>query len=330
MTINFKNVYVNNVSTVAGPFVIEGPLKGNFDIEYSDFYDGEDTYEKCEIKELKKCINKVLEKSELYSSDIDCIFQADLMNQIAISNCASTHFSISQIGIYSACASSIEGIILASSFLDSNKMNKVICTTSSHNMTAERQYRNPTEYGAPKKKTCTFTVSGATAILLQNEKSKIKIDSGTIGKVIDKGMTDVNDMGSVMAPAAAFTLNEHLKDTKRNIDYYDLILTGDLGKYGKEIFKEYCKKEYDIDISNNYDDSATMIYDYKRENVYAGGSGPSCLPLVVYSSIIPKMLEGKIKNVLLLATGALMSTTIVNQKMSIPSICHAVSLEVVE
>lgn len=328
MTIKFNNVYVRNVSTVAGPFVIEGPLKGNFDIEYYDFYDDEDTYEKCEMKELKRCIDELLKKSELDINNIDCIFQADLMNQITISNEVASLFPISQIGIYNACASSCEGIILAASFLDSKKMNKAICTTSSHNMTAERQFRNPTEYGSPKKKTSTFTVSGATSILLQNEISDIKVDSGTIGHVIDKGITDVNDMGSVMAPAAAFTLNEHLKDTNRSINYYDLILTGDLGKYGKEIFKEYCKKEYNIDISNNYDDSATMIYDYENENVYAGGSGPSCLPLVVYSTIIPKMLEGKLKKVLLLATGALMSPTTVNQKMSIPSICHAVSLEV--
>lgn len=330
MTIDFKNVYIGDVATNAGPFVVEGPLKGKFDLEYTDFYDGEDTFEKCEIKELTKVINKVLEKTGDKIDNIDCLLEADLMNQLTISNYVASKLDISQLGLYNACASMCEAILIGSNFIDSKKMKKIICTTSSHNMTAERQYRNPVEYGASKKKYSTFTVSGATAILLQNEKTNIKVESATIGHVIDKGIKDVNDMGSVMAPSAAFTLNKHLKDKNRTLDYYDLILTGDLGKYGKEIFKEYLNKEYGLKISDNYDDSATMIYDYKNENVYAGGSGPSCLPLVTYSDIIPKMKEGKLKKVLLIATGALMSPTTVNQKMSIPSISHAISLEVVE
>ncbi len=143
------------------------------------------------------------------------------------------------------------------------------------------------------------------------------------------GVTNVFDMGAVMSPSAAYTLNCHLKETKTKVEDYDLILTGDLGMYGKKIFKELCEKEYNIKLNDNYDDTATMIYDYSNEDIYAGGSGPSCMPLVVYSDIIPKMKERKLKKVLLIATGALMSPTTCNQKLSIPSISHAVCLEVI-
>ena len=330
MTINFKNVYVNDVSTVAGPFVIEGPLHGKFDKEYEDFYDGEKTFELCEMKELEECIKILLNKTNKNISDINCMLSADLMNQVTTSNYVASKFDIPYLGLYNACASMCENILIASSLIDSNKLKNAMCTTSSHNMTAERQYRNPVEYGAPKPKTTTFTVSGATSILLQKEKTTIKVESATIGNVIDMGVKDVTHMGSVMTPSAAFTLNKHLKDTNRSMDYYDLILTGDLGVYGKEIFKDYCKQEYGLNILDNYDDSATRIYNMENDDVYAGGSGPSCLPLVVYSDIIPKMKNKELKKVLLIATGALMSPTTFNQKMSIPSVSHAISLEVVE
>ena len=230
--------------------------------------------------------------------------------------------------MYNACASVCEEILIASSILENEKNKKAICTTSSHNMTSERQFRNPVEYGAPKPKTTTFTVTGAASLMLTNAKTDIKVTSATIGKVIDMGVDNVFDMGAVMSPSAAYTLNEHLKQTKTKVSDYDLILTGDLGVYGKDIFKEICEKEYNIKLDKNYDDTATMIYDYK-ENIYAGGSGPACMPLVVYSSIIPKMKQRIIKKVLLIATGALMSPTTCNQKFSIPSVSHAVCLEVI-
>lgn len=328
MNIKFNNVYVENVSTVAGPFVIEGPLKGKFDKTFGDFYDGEKTFEQCEIKELENAINILLEKSNHSIEDIDFAVSADLMNQITISNYTYSKFNIPYLGMYNACASMCESMLVAASIIDNKSAKRGICTTSSHNMTAERQFRNPVEYGAPKPKTTTFTVTGATGIMLTSDKTDIKLTSATIGKIVDMGVTNVFDMGSVMTPSAAYTLNAHLKETNTSVDDYDLILTGDLGLYGKDLFKEYCKKEYQINLKDNYDDSATMIYDFS-EDIYAGGSGPSCLPLVVYSDIIPKMKERLIKKVLLIATGALMSPTMCNQKMSIPSVSHAICLEVI-
>lgn len=329
MNIKFNNVYVENTSTVAGPFVIEGPLKGKFDKTFNDFYDNEKTFEKCEIKELTSAIKILLDKSNHKEEDIDVGISADLMNQITISNYTFSKYNIPYLGVYNACASMCEEILIASNLIDSKKAKRIICMTSSHNMTAERQFRNPVEYGAPKPKTTTFTVTGSAGIMLTSDKTDIKVTSATIGKVIDMGVSNVFDMGSVMTPSAAYTLNEHLKQTKTNINDYDLILTGDLGVYGKELFKEYCKKEYNINLDKNYDDSATMIYDFKNEDIYAGGSGPACLPLVTYSYVIPKMKERLIKKVLLIATGALMSPTMCNQKFSIPSVSHAICLEVV-
>ena len=326
MNIKFNNVYVKEVATIAGPYVKDGPLK--YDDIFEDFYDGEDTFEKCEIKQLNKVIKILLEKADITEKEISFALSSDLMNQITISNYTFKDYDIPFLGVYNACASMCEEMLIASSILDKYNSRNAIITTSSHNMTAERQYRNPVEYGAPKPKTTTFTVTGASALILTNKKADIKVESATIGKVIDMGISNVYDMGSVMTPSAAYTLNEHLKSTNTKVSDYDLILTGDLGKYGKDLFKEYVKEEYNIQLENNYDDSATMIYDYK-EDVYAGGSGPSCLPLVVYSDIIPKMKEKKLKKVLLIATGALMSPTTINQKMSIPSVSHAISLEAI-
>ena len=316
MTIKFNNVYVENVSTVAGPFVIEGPLKDNFDKKFNDFYDGEKTFEKCEMKELKESIKILLDKTKYNEEDISFGISADLMNQLTISNFVYSNLNIPFLGVYNACASVCEEILIAASILENEKNKKAICTTSSHNMTSERQFRNPVEYGAPKPKTTTFTVTGAASLMLTNAKTDIKVTSATIGKVIDIGVDNVFDMGAVMSPSAAYTLNEHLKQTKTKVSDYDLILTGDLGVYGKDIFKEICEKEYNIKLDKNYDDTA-------------GGSGPACMPLVVYSSIIPKMKQRIIKKVLLIATGALMSPTTCNQKFSIPSVSHAVCLEVI-
>jgi len=326
MTINFDNVYLNNTSVVAGPFLYDGPLKGNFDDEYKDFYDGEKTYEDCEIKELIKSINILIKKEK--NKKIDLMISSDLNNQLIVSNFASKNFGIPYLGVYNACASICEELIIAGSLLYNKDIHNIICTTSGHNMTSERTYRNPTEYGASKPEYSTFTVSSGTSCLVSDIKSSIKIESGTIGKVFDLNIKDSNDMGSAMTPSAVLTLFEHLKDLNRKPNYYDLIISGDLGKYGEKMFKELYKEEYGIEL-NNYIDSAVHIYNNEDKRVLAGGSGPSCLPSYVYSKIIPDMKSKKLKKVLLLATGALLNTTSVNQKKTIPCVCHAVSMEVI-
>ncbi len=325
MTFKFKNVFINDVATVTGPFEKKGPLGKYFDKSYNDFYFGEKTFEKAETKLLQESIDLVLHKTKRDRADL--FVSGDLLNQDVSSNLAALNLGIPYLGIYNACATSMEGLIIASSLIDSKKINSAICSVSSHNCTAERQFRYPVEYGGPKPKVATFTATGGASALLSNNLGKVKIESGTIGKVVDLGITDVYNMGAVMAPAAADTIYTHLKDTKRKINYYDLIVTGDLGIYGKKILQDYMKEQFDIELTK-YNDCGVMLYDLKDQEVYAGGSGPVCCPLVTYSVILKRMMEGELKRVLVLSTGALHSPTLVNQKISIPAICHAVSLEV--
>lgn len=330
MTTTYKNVYVKETSTIAGIYEVNGPLKDYYDKTYTkDLYFGETSWEHAEIKLLRDSISLLLRKSKMKESDIDLLISGDLQNQIASSDYASREFNIPFLGIYNACATSSEGLIIGSTFVDSKRAKNCIVSTVSHNTSAEKQYRNPTEYGTPKPETATFTVTGGAAILLTNDKTDIRIESATIGKTIDKGTKDVNHMGAVMAPAAADTIYRHLQDLGRSADYYDLILTGDLGKYGKEILINYMKEVYQLDISSNYDDCATMIYDIDKQPVLAGGSGPACSALVNYSYILKKMKERKLQKVLIVPTGALFSPTMYFQKESLPAIAHAVSLEVV-
>ena len=327
MTFKFKNVYLNGVATVTGPYEKSGPLGKYFDKSYDDLYVGEKTFEKGETRLLQDSIDLVLAKVKKETTDL--FVSGDLLNQTISSNLSALYLNTPYLGLYNACATSMEGLIIASSLIDSKKINNAICSVSSHNCTAERQFRYPVEYGGPKPKIATFTATGGASAFISNEPTTIKIESGTIGKVIDLGIKDAYNMGAVMAPAAADTINQHLKDTKRKPDYYDLIVTGDLGVYGKQILMDYLKEQYQIELTK-YNDCGVILYDLEKQDVYAGGSGPVCCPLVTYSVILQRMLKGELKRVLVLSTGALHSPTLVNQKISIPAICHAISLEVVK
>ena len=328
MTFKFKDVYINETSTITGPYESEGPLGKYFDLCHKDLYFGEKNWEQAEVKLIDEAIHTLVKKSKINIDDVDLLIGGDLLNQIVASNYVMEKFKNSFVGIYAACSTSTLGLILGASLIDGGFINKAITFTSSHNNAAEKQYRYPVEYGGPKHESTTFTSTGSVAALLSKESASIKIESGTIGRVIDSGVGDVSNMGAVMAIAAADTIVNHLKDTGRSIDYYDLILTGDLGIYGKEILKEYMLTQYNIDLKN-YNDTGVMLYDLKSQPVYAGASGPACAPLVTYSLVFDEMRKGKYKKVLLAATGALMSPTMANHKLTIPSISHAVSLEVI-
>lgn len=331
MTFKYRNVFIEESSTVAGPYEAKGPLKKFFDKTFDNLYNGEKSWETAEAKVLEDSIKILLDKTKRKKEEIDVIIAGDLMNQITPSCYSSEKFNFPFLGIYSACATSIEGIILGSSMIDGGKVNTAIAATSSHNMSSEKQFRNPTEYGAPKPKTATFTATGGASILLSNENSGIKVESSTIGRIVDYYQTDPLHMGAVMAPAAADTIYRHLTDMKRTPDYYDLILTGDLGTYGKEILVDFMKTEYNLDISSNYNDCGVMLYDLEtQKEVLAGGSGPVCSALVNYSLILDLLRKKKLKKVLLVATGALFSPTMVYQHENILSIAHAVSLEVIK
>ena len=330
MTNKYNNVYLNLVATVVGPVEHKGPLSKRFDRFYEDLYMHEKTFESAEVHLMRESID-ILKDKIGKRDEINLFIAGDLQNQITASCYSALKLNIPFLGVYSACASNVEGLIIASNLIDTKKVKNSIVSVSSHNMVSERQFRNPTEYGGPKPMSATFTATGAASAYLSNIKSEIRIESSTIGKVCDMEQHDANNMGACMAVAAANTIYKHLTDLKRDVNYYDLILTGDLGVYGKEILKEYMQKEYNIDLSHNYNDCGVLLYDRENQKeVQAGGSGPVCSALVIYGDIVPKLRNKDLKKVLYVATGALFSPTSVFQKENILSIAHAISLEVVE
>ena len=218
MTIKFKNVYINETGTVTGPYESKGPLGKYFDLCHNDLYFGEKNWEQAEVKLIDEAIKELIRKSQVDLSNVDVFIGGDLLNQITPSNYAMSKFDKSFIGIYSACSTSTLGLILGGSLIEDGFAGKTITFTSSHNMAAEKQYRYPTEYGGPKPKTTTFTSTGGACALLSRENRGIRLESGTIGAVIDSGSKDVFNMGAAMAKAAADTIVKHLKDTGRSID----------------------------------------------------------------------------------------------------------------
>lgn len=331
MILNFRNVYVDNASTVCGPYEAKGPLAKNFDKKYTeDLYCKEKSFEKAEIRLLEDSIKILLKKTKLTSKDIDLVIVGDLLNQITSSCYGALNLKSPFLGIYTACATSIEGLLIGSTFIDGGKVNNALISCSSHNMSSEKQFRNPTEYGSPKPETATFTATGGASILLSNKPSRIRVVNGLIGTIVDLNQKDAFNMGAAMAGAAADTLYKYLTETNTKVSDYDLILTGDLGKYGKEILKDLMKNEYNIDLSKNYNDCGTMLYDLEEQKeVMAGGSGPVCSALVNYSTILKDLMENKYKKVLLIATGALFSPIMLYQKENILSIANLICLEAI-
>lgn len=318
-----NNIFIKDAFSVAGPVERKGSIK-NYDLEMDDYYYKEKTFEQAEIKMQRVVIDNVLQKNHLLNKDIDVLVSGDLSNQISVSCYAASHYKIPFFGVYSACASFVESLIVASELIENKRNAYAICVTSSHNLNAEKQFRYPIEYGAPKPLTTTFTATGAVATCLSKEKTNVKVESYTIGEVIDKGIKDASFMGAVMAPAAAHVLVKHLEETKRNVDYYDLILSGDLGCVGASILKEYLKRAYNIKMKK-YLDSGCELYLKSQEETFSGASGPVALPLYLFNKILK---EKKYSKILIIGTGSLHNPTIVNQKMSIPAVAHAISLEV--
>ena len=325
-TLIFDNVYLDNSAIVGCKMEKEGPLSKYFDILYDDLYCNERTFEKAEQHLVKDAFKEVFKKSEFKERDIDIMFGGDLLNQITTSSYISRDYNIPFIGTFSACSSFTLTLGLASSYVNFGFAKNAIAFTSSHNATAERQFRYPLEYGVQKKETTTYTVSGACCSIVTNEKRNIKVKSFTIGKVNDAGISDPNDMGNAMAISAYDTIKAHLNDLGVNHSYYDLIVTGDLSFFGKKTLIELFKRD-NIDL-DNYEDCGLLIYDTNKQKVFAGGSGCACCGCVTLGLIKDKLEKGELNRVLIVATGALLSTTSVGQKQTIPSISHAIGLEV--
>ena len=318
----YKNVYINDFETIAGPEEKKGNL--TYQNTINDYYYEEKSLEDAEIKMQNLCLTNLIKRNKL-TNKLNLVIGGDLMDQITITSYNLVNRNIPFLGVYNACSTFNESLIVLSNFIESKAINNGIAITSSHNLNAERQYRFPIEYGSPKKEYQTLTTTGAASAYLSNNPSNIKIESSTIGKIIDYGIKDSANMGAVMAPSAADTLVTHLQELNRPITYYDLIITGDLGSVGSELFKKILKEDYNL-VLPNYIDAASILYK-KEQNTNSGGSGPTCLPLVLFNYLFK---EQPYKKILLLATGSLHSPEMVNLKKSIPSITHAVSIEVIK
>ena len=275
---------------------------------------------------IKFAIETVIRKSNIAVSDIDYLLAGDLLNQCISSSFGIRDFEIPFLGIFGACSTFVEGMMIGSMLLDGGAGNYALAATSSHFCSAEKQFRFPLELGNQRPPTSQWTVTGSSAAVLSKSGTGPFITHVTPGKIVDRGITDANNMGSAMAPAAVSTILTHLKDTGRKPTYYDAIITGDLGHIGKGIVLDLCKAE-GFQLSSVYNDCGVLMFDKEKQDTHSGGSGCACCGTVFSGYFFNQLKEKKIKNMLLVATGALMNSTSTQQGESIPGIAHAVSIE---
>mgnify|MGYP004658540801 FL=1 len=318
----FNNVYIKNYFTIVGPKEKDTKIS-NVNLKFDDLYFKENTFEDAEIKMQKLSIQNLLNNSDISENKIDYLFSTELINQLGLSSQTMSNFNIPFVGVYAACAGFSLELILGSNLIESKNAKNVIVLASSHNLTAERQFRYPSEYGCPKKHTATCTLTSCVSSLLTNEKTNLKVSGGLIGKVVNLGVNDVNHMGAVMAPACADTIYTYLKNAKESVNDYDLILTGDLGKVGLTILKDYYEKVYHEKLTKIMDAGDEIFLD---SSIYSGASGPVCLPLVFFTKILKNK---KYKKILVVGSGSLHNSTIVNQGKDIPAISHLIKIEVI-
>lgn len=322
-TVFFKNApRVLSFAAVCGSKECEGIIGDFADIALDDDMYDESTFEKAECKMLTTAISLAVEKGGLKESDIDVLISGDLLNQIISASFAARDYDFPFLGVYSACSTMSESIMLAAMLVNAGYVKRAVAATGSHFASAERQYRYPLEQGTTRPPQSQWTVTGAGGCVIAPTGGNIKIVSATMGRVVDYGVTDVNNMGAAMAPAAADTLMQHFRDTGTEPDDYDLILTGDLGALGSRIVKDLAW-EKGFDISEKHVDCGEIIYKV-IEDEFQGGSGAGCSAAVLNSYIFTKMTAGLYRRVLFAATGALLSTVSSGQGESIPCISHAV------
>lgn len=329
-TIEFSNKpKIISTTSIVGPKEGSGPFAQYFDFILQDDLNGEDSFEKAESSIIFKAIVESINKANVKEDEVDYLFAGDLLNQLTATNFATRNLDIPYFGLFGACSTMTESLSLAALFIEGGFANYTIAATSSHFSSAERQFRFPLEYGSQRNDTSQWTVTGAGAMVLAANCSEglPYVTYVTTGKVKDYGITDANNMGAAMAPAAVDTIKAHFQDTGRMPEDYDVIATGDLGIYGRRITEDLLK-EYGYNISKVYIDCGEEIFGKENETVKAGGSGCGCSAVVDCGYIYKNLLSKKFKKVLLISTGALMSTTSSLQGESIPGIAHAVAIEI--
>jgi stage V sporulation protein AD len=317
---------IQSFASVVGKKEGEGPLGKMFDKIFDDTTMGQTSWEKAESLLQQNSLKMAIEKAGLNKSDIDVMFAGDLLNQCIGSTFGLRDFEIPFVGLFGACSTMALSLSMASVMIDSGAANRAAAVTSSHFCSAERQFRLPLEYGGQRPPTAQWTVTGSGAVIVGKAGPGMPyVESITLGKMVDLGQKDANNMGAAMAPAAADTIKAHLTDTRTTPNEYDMIVTGDLGSVGSQLLCELLQKD-GIDISGVHADCGLMIFDTENQDVHAGGSGCGCSASVLCSYLLSRMCEGSLKNILFCATGALMSPTSSQQGETIPSIAHLVNI----
>lgn len=317
---------VAGAACVGGKKEGEGPLREHFDYLSADSRFGTKSWEKAESAMLKMCYSIACDKAKVSPSDMEYVFSGDLLNQCAGSAYAMRECGAPYFGLYGACSTMGESLSLAAMAIDGGFCSTAAAATSSHFCSAERQFRYPLQYGSQRPPTAQWTVTGAGAVILRDQGPGPYITHITTGVITDAGVTDMNNMGAAMAPAAYETLTAHFRDTGRDPDYYDAIVTGDLGVVGSNILRDLFAKD-GVELGIRYMDCGRLIYAIEYQDAHAGGSGCGCSASVLCGHLLHGMAEGFWKKLLFAPTGAMMSPTTNQQGESIPSICHAVALE---
>ena len=316
---------ISECSSIVGPKEADGPLSKYFDQTLEDEFWGEKSWEKAESKIIKENVSTLIGKSGVSTNDVDLVIAGDLLNQCISSSFGLRDSNIPYLGVFGACSTFVESMSIGAICVESFAKN-VICATSSHFCSAEKQFRFPLELGNQRPPSSQWTVTGSGAALISKFGNGPFITHITPGKIVDMGIKDANNMGAAMAPAFCDTLLTHFGDTGRTPNYYDVILSGDLGHIGKEISIDIMKS-HGYNIKSNYNDCGVMIFDKTTQDTHSGGSGCACCASVFSGYWFKQLQDKKIKKLLLIATGALMNSTSSQQGESIPGIAHAISIE---
>ena len=310
-------------ASIAGKKESEGPLKSWFDQTFEDNHIGEASWELAEKKLQQLALRKLAEKAGLSKAQFDLVFSGDLLNQCIGSSFTLRNQNIPHLGLYGACSTMAESLLLAAMTVGGSYADRVVAMTSSHFASSERQYRFPLAYGGQRTPTAQWTVTGAGAALVCAGGSGPRIDACTVGSVTDLGITDANNMGAAMAPAAYRTIRAHFDDMNTAPDDYDLIVTGDLGQLGKELLLELAKRD-GVYLGGKLTDCGTLVFDNTTQDVHSGGSGCGCSAITLCGYLLGQLNAGKLRKILFCGTGALLSPTSTQQGLPIPAVCHAV------
>ena len=317
---------VVSYANIGGKFEGNGPLAEHFDQLCPDSFFGKDTWEQAESAMQQRVLERALEKGGLMPKDLDYVLAGDLLNQCIGTAFGLRGFDIPFFGLYGACSTMGESLALGSLLISGGHARMTACMTSSHFCTAERQYRMPVPYGSQRTPTAQWTATASGCCLLGAEKAPLAVTAVTCGRIVDLGVTDANNMGAAMAPAAFDTLQAHFTSTGTTPADYDLVLTGDLGVLGHQMVTELFARE-GVNMGNNYLDCGMLLYDIEKQDMHAGASGCGCSASVLCGYLLGKMEEGQWKKILFAPTGALLSPVSTSQGESIPGICHAVCIQ---